>query len=387
MINRILCTENDKIVIISNGTTKKITSEFINQYCSNHAQIVRKNSWKTEGYGAQFRHEQAPLTNDHIDALQTSARITGISSVGNDEIIYSVAVGDAGGMFKRSITTDKIDNEGHILHDRQLRIFDIASHNDGRIAFSVINKKGEQNVAVCKAGTSQYNEITEGVSVDRNPCWDPHNPDILLFDSAPAGFNSKGNRVLYSRAIMRINLVTSELEELFANDNYDFVNPQIDDAGNIWCIRRPYKPVRNAMSLLEIILIPYRVCVAIFKAIEFFTIKNTGKPLMTSGPNPAKSQAAPQDMMYDNISIEARKNYKDNLKSDNEFAGYIPGSWELICISKENKISVKAKGVCTYRVIAQDNFVYSNGNYIFAVNQNKKEKVSDIHFPGSIIII
>lgn len=387
MINRILCTENDKIVIISNGTSRKITSEFVNQYCSNHAQIVRKNSWKTEGYGAQFRHEQAPLTNDHIDALQTSARITGISSVGSDEIIYSVAVGDAGGMFKRSIATGNIDNEGHILHDRQLRIFDIASNSDGRIAFSIINKKGEQNIAICKAGTSQYNEVTEGVSVDRNPCWDPGNPDILLFDSAPAGFYSNGSRVLYSRSIMRINLVTSEFEELFANDNYDFVNPQIDDTGNIWCIRRPYKPVRNSISFLDILLIPYRVGVAIFRAIEFFTIKNTGKPLMTSGPNPAKSQAAPQDMMYDNIRIEAQKNFKANLKNDNQFAGYIPGSWELICISKNKDISVKARGVCMYRVISHNRFVYSNGNYLFEVTDNKKEKISDIQFPGSIIVI
>jgi hypothetical protein len=377
MINRIICTENEKIVSISNGRTKKLTSEFVNQYCSNHEQILRKHSWKTEGYGAQFRHEQSSLTNEHIDALHTMARITGICAVGNDEIVYSVAVGDAGGMFKRSIAVDGVDNEGHILHDRQLRIFDIVSSNDGRIAFSVVNKKGEQNIAICKAGASQYNEVTEGISVDRNPCWDPGNPDILLFDSAPVGFYSNGNRVLYSRSIMKINLVTSELEELFANDNYDFVNPQIDDTGNVWCIRRPYKPVRYSMSILDILLIPFRVGVAGFKAIEFFTIKNTGKPLVTSGPNPAKSQTVPDDMIYDNIRIEAQKNYKANQKIDEQFAGYIPGSWELICISKDNKITVKAKGVCTYRVIAHDKFIYSNGKYLFDVTNAKKEKISD----------
>jgi hypothetical protein len=386
MNNRIICTENEKIVIIDNGKTQKLTSEFVNQYCSNHAQIVRKHSWKTEGYGAQFRHEQSSLTNDQVDELHTMARITGICSIGNDEIVYSVAVGDAGGMFRRSIAVDGVENEGHILHDRQLQIFDIASNNDGRIAFSVVNNKGEQNIAICKAGASQYNEITEGISIDRNPCWDPGNPNILLFDSAPVGFYSNGNRVLYSRSIMKIDLTTSGLEELFANDNYDFVNPQIDNAGNIWCIRRPYKPVRHSMSLLDILLIPFRVGTAVFKAIEFFTIKNTGKPLITSGPNPAKSQSVPQDMMYDNIRIEAQKNYKANQKIDNQFAGYIPGSWELICISKDKNISVKARGVCTYRVISHDNFVYSNGNYLFAVTHNKKEKVSDIHFPGSIIV-
>ncbi|NLD92940.1 MAG: hypothetical protein GX639_09760 [Fibrobacter sp.] len=387
MINRIICSENEKIVIIDNGKTQKLTSEFINQYCSNHAQIVKKHSWKTEGYGAQFRHEQSSLTNEHIDSLHAMARITGISSNGHDEIIYSVTVGDTSGVFRRSIAVEGIDNEGHILHDRQLKIFDIASNSDGRIAFSVINKNGEQNIAICKKGTSQYNEITEGISIDRNPCWDPGDPDILLFDSAPAGFYSSGQRVVYSRSIMKINLVTSELEELFANDNYDLVNPQIDDAGNIWCIRRPYKPVRNAMSLLEIFLIPYRLGVAIFRAIEFFTIKNTGKPLITSGPNPAKSQSVPEDMMYDNIRIEAQKNYKENLKYDNQFAGYIPGSWELISISKDKNITVKAKGVCTYRVISHDRFIYSNGNYLFDVTDNKKVKVSDIHFPASIIVI
>ncbi len=387
MINRIICTENDKIVIINNGKTQKLTSEFVNQYCSNHAQIVRKNSWKTEGYGAQFRHEQASLTTAHIDSLHAMARITGICSNGNDEIIYSVAVGDAGGIFRRSIAVEGVENEGHILHDRQLRIFDITSNSDGRIAFSVVNNKGEQNIAICKNGTSQYNEITEGLSIDRNPCWDPGNPDILLFDSAPVGFYSNGQRVVYSRSIMKINLVTSELEELFANDNYDLVNPQIDDAGNIWCIRRPYKPVRNSLSLLEFFLIPYRVGVAIFRAIEFFTIKNTGKPLITSGSNPAKSQSVPEDMIYDNIRIESQKNYKDNLKSDSQFAGFIPGSWELISISKDKNITVKAKGVCTYRVISHNRFIYSNGNYLFDVTDNKKEKVSDIHFPGSIIVI
>lgn len=381
----IICTINQYIMVFNEGKCRKLSSGFIEQYCANHEQVSRKNAWKTEGIGAQFRLERPAQSPEHGIRIFDHARITGITPIVGNEVVFTVSVGDSSGIFKRDINTTDSDCDGHILHDRGLLFQDIAASSDGRVAFSVRNKNGEQNIAIGKVGSSQYREITEGDSIDRNPCWNQQNPDLLVFDSAPIA--SAGNGAVYvcPRSILRINLKNWDIETVIESDYYDYINPQIDKDGNIWCIRRPFKDNYKSISIRDILLIPFKIGRALFRAVEIFTMRNTGEPLITSGANPSKVRNVPKDLYYEGNLIKAERNTKINSKSGDTFPGFIPKSWELIQIDNNDEIKVFAKGVCSFTLLKNNGFIYSNGRYLIKSADGKSEKIAEAILPGKIV--
>ncbi|MDD1779168.1 MAG: hypothetical protein LUQ65_13455 [Candidatus Helarchaeota archaeon] len=386
MSERIICAIDRNIVIFEDGDCRLLSSKFIDQYCANHEQIIRKRAWKSDGYGARFRMEQPSTGIEQTRQILNSASITGIASIGGDDIIFCVMVGDSSGLFRRSIDPHAADIEGHILHDRGLLFQDVTISSDGRMAFSILNNNGEQNIAVSEIGSPQYRELTEGDSVDRNPFWDPRNPDIVIFDSAPIAYENNGAMIVCPRSIMKADLKNSEIETIIESDKYDFINPQVDSEGNIWCIRRPYKTAHNNLSFLDLLLIPYKIGRAIFRAIEIFTVRNTGEPLITSGSNPSKARFAPNDQIFEGKKIDAERNIRQNMKSGDSFPGYIPRNWELIQIDQDRKISVRAKSVCSFTLLAGNSFIYSNGKFLFKSTDGNIVKIDEAILPTKIIV-
>jgi hypothetical protein len=385
MPDRIICTIGQNIVVFEDGQRHEISSGFINQYCENHDKIMRKNSWKSDGFSARFRMELPTPHQEPARKIYENARITGIASAKKDEVIFSVTVGDSSGLFKCYLDDYDDDTEGHIMHDRGIRFLDITLSSDGRMAFSVF-KDGEQNIAVAPIGTPHYQEVTGGGSIDRNPFWDSRNPDILLFDSAPVDFTNEGARVIFPKTVMKADLKKSIIEVVIEDEKHDYMNPQMDAEGNIWCIRRPHTIARQSTSLQDVLMIPYKLGRAIFGAIQMFTVRNTGEPLITSGPNPTKLSATPKDSFFEGNMINAERNMRLNQKSGDSFPGYIPQSWELIRIDVDKQIAVQAKSVCAFSLINSKKFVYSNGKYLFKSEDGNVSKVAEAVLPTKILI-
>lgn len=385
MSDRIICAVAQNIIVFEDGRCREISSGFINQYCENHDKIMRKNTWKSDGFSARFRMELPSPNQEPARKIYENARITGIASTKKDEVIFCVTVGDSSGLFKCYLDDDDDDTEGHIVHDRGIRFLDVSLSSDGRMAFSVF-KDGEQNIAVAPIGSPHYREVTGGGSIDRNPFWDPRNPDILLFDSAPVDFTNDGTRVVFPKTVMKADLKKSEIEVAIEENGHDYMNPQMDAEGNIWCIRRPYTIPRQSASLQDVLMIPYKLGRAIFGAIQMFTVRNTGEPLITSGPNPTKMSNTPKDSFFEGNMINAERNMRLNLKSGDSFPGYIPRSWELIRINADKQVAVQAKSVCSFSVISNKNFVYSNGKYLFRSEDGNVSKVAEAVLPTKILV-
>jgi hypothetical protein len=235
----IACASGKNIIVVDNIGEHKLSSAFIQQYCSNHEKIVQKNAWKTEGFHARFRNEDAGEDHEFTNQFINNAKVTGLAMDKDGELIYCASVGTSSGLFRKPLHDDNADSEGHIYHDRGMIIQDIAVRSDGQMAFSIYSNSG-YNIAVAPKDSAHFREVTEGDSIDRNPCWNPVNSDELFFDSAPATYDQQGNLITQSRGIMKLNLKDSTLEELIADDDFDFISPQIDSQGNIYCIRRPF---------------------------------------------------------------------------------------------------------------------------------------------------
>ncbi len=385
MPERIICATGNTIEIIEEGGSTTVSCRFIDQYCSNYEKIVKRHAWKSEGFGAQFRMEQSAMLSGQTKQLYDTARITGLAITGEGSMLYCAMVGDSSGIFKRTIANAATESEGHILHERDMLFQDIALSSDGRMAFSVVNGIGDQHIAVGPVGSPHYREITDGDSIDRNPFWDPENSDLILFDSAPLAYRHNGSRFAMPRAIMQVDMANSELGVILESDKFDFLSPQIDGEGNVWCIRRPYKNARSRTSPVEILLIPYKIGRAIFRAIETFTVKNTGEPLITSGSNPSKARPAPKKLLFEGADIDTARNARKNRKSGDSFPGYIPGNWQLIAIDRDSEMTVKAKGVCAFTLLPDGSFIYSNGKYLFRSESGKASKIAEATLPAKIV--
>lgn len=387
MSKRIICTSKQHILVYEDKNQYRLTSEFIDQYCSNHEQVVRKNAWKAEGFGAKFRNDMPGLSAEQIEKLYNTGSITGIAPLNDNEIIFSVMVGDSSGLFKRIIEKTEKHDEGHILHDKGKIFQDIAINNNDQMAFSIRYHNGEQNIAISEINSPHFKELTEGESLDRNPYWHPDNSDIFVYDSAPIGYTHNGIPVIGPRSIMKMDLETYEVDDIIEDHNHDYMNPQIDSDGNLWCIRRPYKSVHKSTSIVDVFLIPFKIAKAIFEAINSFTVNNTGEPLITSGANPSKMKQAPEELFFEGKSINAQLNMEKNAKSGDNFPGFIPKNWELIRITQDMDITVHAKGVCSFCLVSNDEFVFSNGKFLFESKKGKTSKIAEAYMPTKIVVL
>jgi hypothetical protein len=388
MADRILCAVKDHLSLFEDNRNRVIKSGFIEQYRSNHEQVIRKQAWRHEGEGARFRHDFAPHSNAQLEQVLDNAQITGIAPIDGTTVLYSVAIGDASGIFRRQLGDSNGEGEGHVLHDRGILLEGITVRNDGKVALAVRDRNGDWHIATSSIGSPHYSEMTEGNSVDRNPAWDPTNADLLYYDSAGVGTDRRGRYVPGPRAILRLHLAGKEIEDVLFDDEHDYICPQIDHEGNLWCIRKPYAQSKTPLiTLRDILLLPAKIGTAIFRAIEFFTWRHTGETLTTAGPNPAKMREAPKDFVLEDVRIDTDRSLRENRKAGDTLPGIIPRKWELIRQNRENEITTVARGVCCFSLTSHGEAIYSNGRYIFRRSNDKTEKLCEEELPKKILLL
>jgi hypothetical protein len=134
-------------------------------------------------------------------------------------------------------------------------------------------------------------------------------------------------------------------------------------------------------------MMPYKLIKAVFRAIEHFSIKNTGQPLISSGANPSKTRFAPQEQYFEGYKINAEESLRRSLKSGDQFPRYIPGNWELVKIAPDKIITRVLKSVCCFALTSDETIIYSNGKYLLSFNNDVKTKIAEVILPGKVIVI
>lgn len=148
-------------------------------------------------------------------------------------------------------------------------------------------------------------------------------PNVIYYDSAGIGRNKQGIPIcLDPRSIQRLELNTGKLEEVATVKSHDCYLPKLDGQDNLYFIKRPYQKPHHGTSLIEILQIPFKISKAIYKWIEFFTIRHTGEPLTSAGNNPAKLKQDLRRMIIDGNII----NRNNLLKKTAVTESLSPGS-------------------------------------------------------------
>lgn len=363
--------DGQDVCLYDNGTIKKFPSKFIENYKNNAVNIARSQKWKHSGEGAQFRGDVRGTEDD----VQIESRLTGVFlSADGNEAAYSFVVNDVSGIYVMRLDDEKAA-ETHVINSLELQFsggcLDVSN---GMLATSVARNYSNSDIAVFDMESGDYKLVTDGDTLDEDPCLCPDDGNIVYFSSRGAGRDANGNFVSYApAAICRLDLASVEVKEVLSSDKYNYLKP-VYYGGKLYVLRTPTK-IKRANPLVEIALIPFRILQAIANFVNAFVRMFTGKSLASGGENPAKGREydSREEYVRGNL-INAEKEMKRNRRKKDPDYGFIPTSWQLI---EAESGKVLKSGIADYDILSDGTIVCTNGKHVFAIAGGTCKKIAD----------
>lgn len=374
-MERIVFLSEGRINILENSCVKALECEIAETYRERAREIRRNKEWKQSGTGAQFMGSSM-FTGvfQEPSIMDIKLPVTGVSRVScecDERLIYAINFETGGGVYYTYTTTDAQDT--HIFVNTTTSFYELDVNSSGVVAVSCANSHIERHISLLDIEKNDFHSITDGECSDCNPRWSRKNENVLYYDSAGIGYDSGGRYAGFGpRSVYKLNVKTGELDEILVGGEFEYVSPYEDADGNLYFIRRPYKPAGGKMSLKDFLLAPFKFLKAIGGWMDFFSRRYTGEPLNTAGVNPAKAnQKSPQQIFIDGNLLESEKNLKLNAATGDKNPGYAPRNWELIVKSPDGEEKILQKSVMSY-CVTKDAIVYSNGKYIISEKEAVK---------------
>lgn len=354
-----------------------IESKFGQSLVDRNSQIQRRNSWKTQGTGAQFMSGRLLWGRQSEEEDELPVVVNAISrGTGPDELLYSLSTHEIGGVFSLHGA-----DERRLLHTADFRVGHLSAHHSGNRIACAVRSKGGSHIAVMQGDGREFTDVTQGDSLDLNPNWIPNAGGELVFQSSGIARNASGKNVGLSPArIEKVDVVSGEVSPLLEDEKFDYLNPAVDSAGNLYCIRKPYVSLRPsfnpARAALDLLLLPFRLLYAVFQFANFFTMRYTGNTLVSSGNMRQREADLRQMMIMDNL-YHATRVPGSFLNPQKQWRA--PRSWELIRRNEAQEIEVLEKNVLTFDLLEDGSILFSDGRRVIRrdANGSKKELARD----------
>ena len=382
---------NDNLTIKSfyEGNIKEYPCDFYDKYVKTLDKMAKSQEWKYSGMGAMFRGDTF-----NIEQVNTkNSYYTSLDCFGNAEkVLFSISIDNLSGVFIKDLSVDK-DSEAHVIHSHEcIYSGSCPSENSRAIVTSLKENYVTAHLAMLNLETNDFTTLTDGDCYDFDPCYSKNNPNKVLFASKGVGRNSDGDFVAYSNAsILSYDLNDWSIEELFSDKSLSLEKPRDDKDGSFYYIEKAQKERKGGFfrGLLNFILIPYRILEALASFIEIFVTSYTGKGLTrtTNSGNMKKINKPQGEIFIEGNLINANKEYKNNLKHKDKFAGYAPRSWKLVRIDRNGNKTVLATSVIDYAISCDGSIVYTNGKHVLIIKDGKTEKIADTSMCTQVAVL
>ncbi len=371
---KIVYVSKGKMYICNDGKVSELPCERAAKYADTVNEINRNKEWKHSGKGAQFMGAV-----EHYSDAADNVCIHGITAADNG-MIYSARLGEMGAIYKKDTDAPKAP-EGHIYTGMNREIGGI-SFKEGRIAavfdghLAIFDERGN------------YDELTDGASVESSPFWSASDGRILC---STVGVAIEGGSGVSPSSILSIDMDAGKIEELFSDKDSDLIKPMNDTDGNYYFIRQPYKPPKDKKEpmLRSVLLFPFRLIKALIGFLNAFSVIFGGGPLRKnqSRDDVKTKNKSPRELYFEGRLLEAEKNEKENAASGDKNPGIFPRSRALVKISPDGSETVLRKGVMDY-TLCDEGVILSNGKELILLDKNGEEKViANAEFAENINVI
>jgi hypothetical protein len=389
MTPTVLYVAQGKMNLLEPGRRPRpIESKFAQSLVDRATQIQQRNAWKTQGSGAKFMSGRTLWGGEMDDPAAIPVAVTGIAyAAQRGELLYSIATHEITGVFA---LRNKAGDEQRLFHTADFRISQLSAHpSEDRIA-CVVYGRGVSNIAVMRGDGGELSDVTQGDTLDSSPCWVPGSSHQIVYQSAGIARNEQGASVGRSASrIERLDIENGDISTLLADEQHDYLQPRLDDAGNLYCIRKPSAALRGKFSLWralrDLLLFPFRILYALFQFVNFFTLRYTGNTLVTSGGARQKQADLKQLLLEQNLMQAQRE---AQLVPGRDREGLVAKNWELLKKSPAGEAEVLQRGVLSFDLCGDGTIVYTNGSSIALVNPDgEKEDLGKDQFISQVLVI
>ena len=373
---KIIYISDNKIYKCTDGKITELSSERAQHYKSTVSEIRRNKEWKHSGTGAQFMGTAAPSGNESI-----FVSINGIADDGTG-LVYSIQLGEMGGIYRKNPDKSEAAEE-HIFTGMNRDIGSISIKN-GKIAacsnghLSIFDMKGN------------FEDITDGDSIESQPCWSADD-DRIFCSTAGIARNQYGAPAAYSpRSIMAVDLNAGSMEELFADEKYDFLRPSNDSSGNFYYIRQPYKvPEEKNPLWKDVLLFPVRIIKALLGFLNAFSVLFGGESLRSGRKqgDVKTKEKSDRELFFEGRLLEAEKNEKENTAKGEKNPGIFPLSRVLVRIAPDGTETVLKRGVMDYAVLPDGSIICSNGRSLLHITDSGEELIAKAKMAQNICVL
>ena len=372
---KIYCISEGSIYRIDTGKPQQLVCGRIQDYLHAVNEMKKRDEWKTTGKGAQFMQVQEKYYDTEGEFLRS------LSSDGT-RLIYGTFIDNVGGLYFKDPETG---DETYIFANQTVDPGRV-SYRDGKYIFDAGEGGYERHIGWLSTANGGTDQITEGFTSESCPFISRRDPDTVYYTAMGYAQNSSGAVVEKSPcSIAAYSAKDGSLTDILSDPAYDYIKASDDADGNIYCIRRRYRPTaRKSNAGMDILLFPYRIIKATFGFLSTFSMAFGGEPLRTGGHNPAKNRAADERELFIEGNLIKAKRTADSENSDE---GVIPSEWELIRHGTDGSDTVLARGVMDYVLLDSGIILYSDGRFVKRLSGGKAEKICRIDFANYISVI
>ncbi|MBR3630895.1 MAG: PD40 domain-containing protein [Oscillospiraceae bacterium] len=380
---RILYTTGDKLWLAGNGKVCELPCMRLQQYRDTLQSIHDSKLWKTTGTGAKFTGAAQDPEMEEI-----SAQFCGIAAHGT-EFLYTLQLDASGGMYRRELTEDAV-YDGHIVSGNDVRLGAVAAHGDD-VAACIRYPDGRSHIGLYHLPQSRCTEITEGDSAENAPSWAPDGRKLYFSTS---GIARRGSDYVFGPAAAAVySLQSRSMELLLEEERYDYLCPKVNAAGDLFVIRQPYVQAGDAQVsigqvLLDVLLFPVRMIMAVGGFLNLFSILFGGQSLRSDGPqrdSQKSKQRSAKTMFFEGNLIKAQKNLRENFRSGEMYLGILPRNRVLLCRRADGSEEVLARAVLDY-CLTEEGIVYSNGAHVLLRRPDgSEERLANAELASKIV--
>lgn len=375
MAKCILFLSDGQLAVYHNNSAQLLTSQRQQKYEETLRALEEKYEWKTSGAGAQFMEQHNPYANrSQLDLC----RITALTHC-QGQLLYALSAQESGGLYSKD-PFDATATEGLRFSDRSFTAHDLDAHGD-LIVCAVDTIRGERHLALFEEGEAGYRILTQGDTEDSAPFLSRREEAVYY---ASCGYARDDSGALLAKgpsSLLKLNLSTGDLKELFEDAAFDYLRPKEGPDGALYYIRRPYAPPkperRNLLNKIQDVG-------SVLKGMGRFFKAMSGKAPTPAAAASSDVKAMTQKRMLDGAWLDISQS---EIASDASIeSGCVPADWILFRCAPGNEPEMIQKGVADYDFDG-DSLVYSDGRRIFSVCNGQRTLLHRAVFIPRISVI
>ena len=273
---RLLLLAHGRLESVSpEGAVTSLDSHFATELLNRQERHHQVNAWKHDGQQGQSPFNRSSLwgANGAPQPLAPTHFLSVVPGFHPGEFFYTLRVSAVAALLRLDGTDGR---ERRILHQPDFREEGICCDPaSNRMVMAMGGADGSSYLALCNHEATVRKDLTGGDSVDAHPSFSRQSPDLVVYQSSGLARGPNG-QVLASgpTSIQSIDLRSMEHQVLVDSPKFDHLLPYQAADGTLWFIRRPWKSTLGASpwrSLVDLVLIPWKLAKAIFGFLDAFT--------------------------------------------------------------------------------------------------------------------